>query len=157
MFDPGTGESVAVTSQKPGSPSASSTHFPLALVAPSIAGVTAAQRSAPARAGKLAELGASAVWDVQAAASTASDTTARRFLMATLSFPAFCQDSAGRAVRDPGARSQLPNPEPDPGRNPRQHRSGRAGLDASRRATSLTSPRRPIPTVRARSASPPEP
>ena len=42
MFDPFTGESAAVTSQNPGSPLASATHLPLAVVAPSIAGVTAA-------------------------------------------------------------------------------------------------------------------
>src|SRR6187455_290974 len=77
MFEPATGESVAVTSQKPGSPLASSTHLPLAVVAPSIAGVTAAHLSAPASAGKLAALGPSAVCDaVQPAASAASATEA---------------------------------------------------------------------------------
>src|SRR5687768_4700533 len=72
MFEPLTGESVAVTSQKPGRPLASSTHLPLALVAPSIAGMTAAQRSAPARVGKLAAAGpSSACGEVHAAANTA--------------------------------------------------------------------------------------
>src|SRR5262245_57024373 len=85
MVEPLTGESVPVTSQQPGFPLASATHLPLAVVAPSIAGVTAAHLSAPASAGKLEALGASAVGDaVQPAASAASATEAR-ILMCDLS------------------------------------------------------------------------
>src|SRR5687768_16310592 len=86
MFEPAAGERVAVISQKPGRPLASSTHLPLALAAPSIAAVTAAQRSAPASAGKLAGLGpSSAGEEVQAAASAARATEASS-LMPILSF-----------------------------------------------------------------------
>src|SRR5688500_15358803 len=82
MFEPLAGESVAVTSQKPGNPFASSTHLPLALVAPSIAGVTAEQRSAPARAGKLAAEGPSSACEaVQPAASAASATEASSLMI----------------------------------------------------------------------------
>src|SRR5688572_32893739 len=79
MFEPATGERVAVTSQNPGSPFASSIHRPVA-VGPRTAGGAAAQRSAPAIAGKLAGLGPSAVCEVQAAASAASAAVASNLI-----------------------------------------------------------------------------
>src|SRR5690606_11913259 len=81
MFEPGTGDSVAVTSQKPGSPFSSSTHLPLAVAAPSIAGVTAAQRSAPASAGKLEAPGPSVDCDVHPTVSAASATEASNLML----------------------------------------------------------------------------
>lgn len=81
MLEPLTGESVAVTSQKPGWPFASSIHWPVAVEAPSIAGVTAAHRFAPARAGKLAALGPSSFCEAAQPAASAARATEANSLM----------------------------------------------------------------------------
>src|SRR5690606_3461456 len=98
MLEPPTGESVAVTSQKPGRPFASSTHLPLAVVAPTIAGVTAAQRSAPARAGKLAALDRSSPCGEQAAANAARATVASNLILRPFRY---AQASRAEAIRQP--------------------------------------------------------
>src|SRR6186997_545249 len=99
MFEPVTGESVAVTSQNPGLPFASATHLPLALVAPNIDAVTAEHLSAPARAGKLEALGPSAVCDAVQPAIKAASATEASNLMASLS----SQFSSLRGTEGPAA------------------------------------------------------